>query len=149
MTLALALAPAAKPQPFNADFYSVAATVIPVLFHAIAVQGRIYDEVTTAAKHVARQADVSARRLTGPRRPIGTAAYVLAYIALIMVATPYTASRHAAGGYLARPRVSPAVIAAWLGHADAGFTMKTYVQARPEDLAAARDALAARKTAEE
>jgi integrase len=63
--------------------------------------------------------------------------------------TPYTASRHAAGSYLARARVSPAVIAAWLGHADAGFTMRTYVHARPEDLAAARDALAARKTAEE
>jgi integrase len=63
--------------------------------------------------------------------------------------TPYTASRHSAGSYLARARVSPAVIAAWLGHADAGFTMKTYVHARPEDLAGARDALAARKTAEE
>jgi integrase len=59
--------------------------------------------------------------------------------------TPYTASRHAAGSYLARARVWPAVVAAWLGHADAGFTMKTYVHARPEDLAAARDALAARK----
>ena len=63
--------------------------------------------------------------------------------------TPCTASRHAAGSYLARARVTTAVIAAWLGHADAGFTMKTYVHARPEDLAAARDALAARKTAEE
>jgi integrase len=59
---------------------------------------------------------------------------------------PYTASRHAAASYLAnRARVSPAVIAAWLGHADASFTMRTYVHARPEDLAAARDALAARK----
>jgi hypothetical protein len=34
----------------------------------------------------------------------------------------------------------------WLGHADAGFTVRTYVHARPEDLAMARDALAARKT---
>ncbi len=58
--------------------------------------------------------------------------------------TPYTASRHAAGSYLGRAGVSPAVIAAWLGHTDAGFTMSTYVHARPEDLAAARDALAAR-----
>jgi integrase len=54
----------------------------------------------------------------------------------------YTASRHAAGSYLSRSGVSPAIIAAWLGHADASFTMKTYVHARPEDLAAARDALA-------
>lgn len=54
---------------------------------------------------------------------------------------PYTAARHAAGSYLAHAGLSPD-IAAWLGHADAGFTMRTYVQARPEDLAAARDALA-------
>lgn len=56
--------------------------------------------------------------------------------------TPYTASRHAAGSYLSHAGVSPDIIAAWLGHADASFTMKTYVHARPEDLAAARDALA-------
>jgi len=62
---------------------------------------------------------------------------------------PYTATRHAAGSYLGRQRVSPAVIAAWLGHTDPSFTMRTYVHARPEDLAVARDALAARKTAEE
>jgi integrase len=36
-------------------------------------------------------------------------------------------------------RVSPAVIAARLGHTDASFTMKTYVHAGPEALAAARD----------
>lgn len=63
--------------------------------------------------------------------------------------TPYTASRHAAASYLARAGVSPAVIAAWMGHTDAGFTMSRYVHARPEDLAAARDALAARKIGEE
>jgi integrase len=62
---------------------------------------------------------------------------------------PYTASRHAAGSYLDLAGVSPAVIAKWLGHTDPSFTMKTYVHARPEDLAAARDALAARKTARE
>jgi integrase len=56
--------------------------------------------------------------------------------------TPYTASRHAAGSYLSHAGVSPDIIAAWLGHTDASFTMKTYVHARPEDLAAARDALA-------
>lgn len=48
---------------------------------------------------------------------------------------PYTASRHAAGSYLAHAGVSPDIIAAWLGHTDASFTMKTYVHARPEDLA--------------
>lgn len=58
---------------------------------------------------------------------------------------PYTASRHAAGSYLAHAGVSPDIIAAWLGHTDASFTMRTYVHARPEDLAAASAALAARK----
>jgi integrase len=58
---------------------------------------------------------------------------------------PYTASRHAAGSYLAHAGVSPDIIAAWLGHTDASFTMRTYVHARPEDLATARDALAVRK----
>jgi integrase len=62
--------------------------------------------------------------------------------------TPYTASRHAAGSYLAHAGVSPDIIAAWLGHTDASFTMKIYVHARPEDLAAARDALATRKISE-
>jgi integrase len=56
----------------------------------------------------------------------------------------YTASRHAAGCYLSRSGVSPEIIAGWLGHTDASFTMRTYVHARPEDLASARDALSAR-----
>ena len=57
---------------------------------------------------------------------------------------PYTASRHAAGTYLSHAGVSPDIIAAWLGHTDASFTMKTYVHTRPEDLATARDILARR-----
>jgi integrase len=44
---------------------------------------------------------------------------------------PYTASRHAAGSYLTHEGISPDIIAAWLGHEDASFTMKTYVHARP------------------
>ena len=32
-------------------------------------------------------------------------------------------------------------IAAWMGHADSSMTYKTYVHARPEDLAEALDAL--------
>lgn len=39
--------------------------------------------------------------------------------------TPYTASRHAAGSYLAHRGLSPDVIAKWLGHTDASFTMKS------------------------
>jgi hypothetical protein len=47
--------------------------------------------------------------------------------------------------YLVHAGVSPDVIAAWLSRIDASFTMRTYVHARPEDLAVARDAPAARK----
>src|SRR5262249_44735457 len=36
-------APAA--QPFNATFYATVATVIPVLFLALAVQGRLYEDL--------------------------------------------------------------------------------------------------------
>lgn len=57
---------------------------------------------------------------------------------------PYTASRHAAGSYLLRMGLSPAVVAAWLGQADGAFMVKNYGHSRPEDLAAVRDALAAR-----
>ena len=69
MILALAARQVAHAAPaFNADFYTVAATVIPVLFLAIAVQGHIYDDLITAAKNAASQADNSARNLTGTRR---------------------------------------------------------------------------------
>jgi hypothetical protein len=46
MPAALAHAPAAV--PFNANFYITAATVIPVLFLAIAVQGRTYENLLKA-----------------------------------------------------------------------------------------------------
>jgi integrase len=68
--------------------------------------------------------------------------YRLMRLADVRKIKPYDASRHAAGSYLSRQGVSPAIIAAWLGHTDASFTMRTYVHARPEDLATARDALA-------
>ena len=78
------------------------------------------------------------------RRRLRRVWYRLMTQAGVAKVTPYTASRHAAGSYLSRAGVSPEIIAAWLGHTDASFTMQTYVHARPEDLAAARDALAAR-----
>jgi len=55
--------------------------------------------------------------------------------------TPYEAMRHAAGSRLARAGVPGHQIAAWLGHTDPSFTYATYIHARPEDLATARDAL--------
>lgn len=89
--------------------------------------------------------------LGGPYAPdrLRRAWYRLMKKAGVRKVKPYTASRHAAGSYLARQGISPAIIAARLSHADANFTMKTYVHARPEDLAAVRGALAARKISEE
>jgi integrase len=61
--------------------------------------------------------------------------------------TPYEAMRHAAGSRMARKGVPAHLIAAWLGHTDPSFTFKTYVHARPEDLAEARGALGRAKSA--
>jgi integrase len=58
--------------------------------------------------------------------------------------TPYEAMRHAAGSRMARAGVAPQIIAAWMGHTNPSFTFDNYGHARPEDLAAARDAHAAR-----
>ena len=60
---------------------------------------------------------------------------------------PYTASRHAAGSYLAHAGVIARHHRRMAGHTESSFTMRTYVHARPEDLAAASAALAARVTA--
>lgn len=65
--------------------------------------------------------------------------YVLMKAAGVKQVTPYEAMRHAAASRLARANVPGHQIAAWLGHANASFTYDTYVHARPEDLAAARD----------
>jgi hypothetical protein len=47
-TMLAALAHAPTAAPFNANFYITAATVIPVLFLAIAVQGRTYENLLKA-----------------------------------------------------------------------------------------------------
>jgi hypothetical protein len=49
MTLALALAHAGKQQPFNGLFYATAATLIPVLFLALAVQGNTFERLLDVA----------------------------------------------------------------------------------------------------
>lgn len=59
--------------------------------------------------------------------------------------TPYEAMRHAAGSRMSRAGVAPQVIAAWMGHTNPSFTADNYMHARPEDLAAARDALERRR----
>lgn len=52
---------------FNADFYVTSATVIPVLFLAVAVQGRTYESVMRAARSAAKESGHGGwRRRFGP-----------------------------------------------------------------------------------
>ncbi|MCH9668943.1 MAG: site-specific integrase [Actinomycetia bacterium] len=48
-------------------------------------------------------------------------------------------ARHTAATQLALDGVAPAVIAAWIGHSDASFTMKLYTHSQPDALKAAGD----------
>jgi hypothetical protein len=47
---------------FNADFYTVAATVIPVLFLAIAIQGRIFENLLTGSDSIVGTASAAMER---------------------------------------------------------------------------------------
>lgn len=60
-SLTHAAAPAAP--AFNADFYITAATVIPVLFLAFAVQGRTYQDMLQAIRRAKERAAISYRPL--------------------------------------------------------------------------------------
>src|ERR1700722_6172982 len=51
----IALASTSNPEPFNTNFYVVAATVIPVLFLAIAVQGRLQANMLDASVNERRR----------------------------------------------------------------------------------------------
>jgi hypothetical protein len=72
-SLTLAAQTAAAAPPFNTAFYATAATVIPVLFLAIAVQGRALETVTNAATNAAydyqRARRSRARLKPPPRKP--------------------------------------------------------------------------------
>jgi hypothetical protein len=48
IVMSVALAPAQHVLPFNVVFYATIATIIPVLFLAIAVQGRLYEDLLKA-----------------------------------------------------------------------------------------------------
>jgi hypothetical protein len=54
--MSIAVAHHAAPA-FDADFYTVAATVIPVLFLAIAIQGRIFENLLTGSNDVVKATD--------------------------------------------------------------------------------------------
>jgi hypothetical protein len=70
---------AALSPSFNANFYIVAATVIPVLFLAIAVQGRPYESLMTAFSHAFRRWMVPGRWIRSvPAAVIGVTAAVAA-----------------------------------------------------------------------
>jgi integrase len=51
-------------------------------------------------------------------------------------------ARHTCGTTMPLQGVPPAVIAAWLGHADVSFTMRTYVHSQPDALAEGAQTLA-------
>ena len=82
MHTAFVLAQAAKDPAFNETFYSVAATIIPVLFLALAVQGPFLDELVSLAD---RQSARPSPRRRGPLStyaadaPWRIAAWVLIY----------------------------------------------------------------------
>jgi hypothetical protein len=63
MNLALALAHTAKPQPYSPDFYVATATVIPVLFLALALQGETYKNLLTIHENAVRRRLASAAKL--------------------------------------------------------------------------------------
>jgi integrase len=122
---------------------------------ALAAELTVFQALQGAEKHAAGKAYsdedyVLCDELGRPYDParLRRVWYRLMRQAAVRKIKPYDASRHAAGSYLSRQGVSPAIIAAWLGHADASFTRRTYVHARPEDLAAARDALARKSSGE-
>jgi hypothetical protein len=81
--MTFSLAHAVKAQPFNGLFYATCATIIPVLFLAIAVQGSTYDDfLKSMARAFKRSDDLRA----GPWLPFLTRWI----IALIMVAAAIT-----------------------------------------------------------
>jgi hypothetical protein len=68
---------------FNADFYVTCATVIPVLFLALAVQGRTYEVVVQAVQKRMKRAmadDRPARRYW-----VGLLWYLLSFVPMIIV----------------------------------------------------------------
>ena len=83
---------AAKAQPFNGLFYATVATVIPVLYLAIAVQGRLYDNLLQSAsrafarwlQHVRQSPDGS---VTWSRAaPAAVAILISTMLALVILA---------------------------------------------------------------
>jgi hypothetical protein len=64
MILPLALAHAEKPEPYSPDFYVAIATVIPVLFLALALQGDTYSKLLTIHESAMRRGLAAAAKPT-------------------------------------------------------------------------------------
>jgi hypothetical protein len=81
MHTAFALAQAAEVPAFKATFYSVAATIIPVLFLALAVQGHFLDELLSLADQLSARPSRLSRRLASyaADAPWRIAAFVVIY----------------------------------------------------------------------
>ena len=116
MTSLASLAHAAAPAPraFNHDFYVTAATVIPVLFLALAVQGRVYEGLLRAALTTLR-----VKRAGRDRFPVihVTAGFRLPWLAILTVngLLWLTAFLIPVAGYMGEQR---AVTALYDGHDD-------------------------------
>jgi integrase len=59
-----------------------------------------------------------------------------------VLSDPAARARHTCGTTMHLQGVPAAVIAAWLGHADVAFTMRTYVHSQPNALANGTQSLA-------
>ncbi len=90
MTIALAHVLAAP--AFNTAFYSVTATVIPVLFLAIAVQGRLYEDLVKAGVEAYKRNNPPARLL--PSLGWLLMKVVVSSVLLFTVAAILMAGRH-------------------------------------------------------
>jgi hypothetical protein len=82
MRATFALAEAAKTSAFNATFYSGVATIIPVLFLALAVQAPFLDELTSLADRLSARSSSASRPRWNPYiadAPWRIAAFIVIY----------------------------------------------------------------------
>ena len=119
MTLALAAHPAAHAAlPFNAPFYATAATIIPVLFLALAIQGNLYGDLlkTAAAKlgqYRQRLSDQPPSTIRGTIAPVllyFASASALAFALVIVVYTLIGEIGALEALYLERPYSNPRLV---------------------------------------
>jgi hypothetical protein len=83
VSIALLEHTATAPPPFNGLFYATAATIIPVLFLAIAVQGRTYENLIKTFSDAFRDWTTPSRWI--PRLPAGAIAFTASMAGLMLL----------------------------------------------------------------